>query len=138
MKYYVLLPEVSYVGSGLDNYQWAMLLRALSSYRAFNHAYGGEITARKIAEFLILNTQCPRSLLSCVSEVNESLDFLARAYHRVTQAQTEARGILGDLAECQVEDIFQEGLHEFLSRFIDRAGRLSEAIRASYLTGRVA
>lgn len=138
VKYYVLLPEVSYVGSGLDNYQWSTLLRALSSYRAFNHAYGGELTAQKIAEFLILNTQCPRSLLSCVTEINESMDFLARAYHRVTDAQTEARGILGELAEAQVEDVFREGLHEFLSRFIDGTNRLSEAIRLSYLTGRVA
>ncbi|MDF0600396.1 alpha-E domain-containing protein [Psychromarinibacter sp. C21-152] len=138
VKYYVLLPEVTYVGTGLDNYQWTTLLRALSSYRAFNHAYGGEITAWKIAEFLILNTQCPRSLLSCVSEVNESLDVLARAYHRTTGAQTEVRGMLGELAEARVDDILREGLHEFLQRFIDRTRRLAEAIRASYLTGRIA
>ena len=31
VKYYVLLPSVDFVGSGLDNYQWQVLLRALSA-----------------------------------------------------------------------------------------------------------
>ena len=55
VKYYVLLPRATYVGSGADNDQWMMLLRALSSNRAFHWAYGGEITASMIAYFLILN-----------------------------------------------------------------------------------
>lgn len=138
VKYYVLLPEPGYVGSGLDNYQWATLLRALSSLRAFGYAYGGELTARKIADFLILNLQCPRSLLSCISEVNECLNALARAYGGSTEAQQVARGLLAELAEAEVEDIFEEGLHEFLTRFVKSVDGLSEAIRVSYLTGRVA
>jgi uncharacterized alpha-E superfamily protein len=55
VKYYVLLPRVDFVGSGLDNYQWTTLLRAMGAHRAFHWAYGGEVTAGKIAHFLILN-----------------------------------------------------------------------------------
>jgi uncharacterized alpha-E superfamily protein len=49
VKYYVLLPSLDFVGSGLDNYQWSMLLRALGAQRAFHWAYGGDVTAAKIA-----------------------------------------------------------------------------------------
>ncbi len=136
VKYYVLLPEVSYVGSGLDNYQWTTLLRSLSSYRAFSWAYGGDITADKIADFLILNPECPRSLMTCVEAANEHLDALARAYGHPTEAQSYARGLLGEIAEAQVADIFDEGLHEFLTRFIESTARLSRIIHRSYLTGR--
>jgi uncharacterized alpha-E superfamily protein len=59
VKYYVLLPRVDFVGSGLDNYQWTTLLRAMGAHRAFHWAYGGEVTAAKIADFLILNPQSP-------------------------------------------------------------------------------
>ena len=45
MKYYVLLPDSGFVGSGLDNVQWQMLLRGMQMNRAFHWAYGGEITA---------------------------------------------------------------------------------------------
>jgi uncharacterized alpha-E superfamily protein len=65
VKYYVLLPRVDFVGSGLDNDQWSMLLRALGSHRAFHWAYGGEITAAKIAHFLILNPQWADSICKC-------------------------------------------------------------------------
>ena len=73
VKYYVLLPRVDFVGSGLDNYQWATLLRAMGAQRAFHWAYGGEVTAAKIAHFLILNPQCPRSLITCVEGDMETL-----------------------------------------------------------------
>ena len=136
VKYYVLLPEISYVGSGLDNYQWSTLLRSLSSYRAFAWAYGGDITAQKIADFLILNQQCPRSLMTCITAASEHLDALARAYGQPTDAQSLIRRQVGELAEARVEDIFDEGLHEFLTRFIKDIGSLGQVIHQVYLTGR--
>ncbi|MBC7157069.1 MAG: alpha-E domain-containing protein, partial [Rhodobacteraceae bacterium] len=91
VKYYVLLPQVDFVGSGLDNYQWMTLLRALSAHRAFHWAYGGEVTAAKIAHFLILNPQMPRSLLTSVDAAATHLDRLARGYGCTTAAQHRAR-----------------------------------------------
>jgi uncharacterized alpha-E superfamily protein len=137
VKYYVLLPKVEFVGSGLDNYQWTTLLRAMSSHRAFHWAYGGEVTAGKIAHFLILNSQCPRSLITCVEGMNLHLDRLARGYHRRTAAQDKARNMLAELAEMRVEDIFDEGLHDFLTRFIGEVAVLGGLIRDSYLNGDV-
>ncbi len=138
VKYYVLLPEVSYVGTGLDNYQWVTLLRAMSSYRAFSWAYGGELSARKIADFLILNRQCPRSLLTCVASVMQHLDGLSRMPGGRTEAQRAAGHMLAELAEADIQEVFDEGLHEFLTRFIKQIGVLSNAIHSSYLTGRAA
>jgi uncharacterized alpha-E superfamily protein len=135
VKYYVLLPQVDYVGSGLDNYQWATLLRAMSAYRAFNWAYGAEMTPARIAHFLILNPACPRSLMSSVMGANDNLTALRRGYGKSTRAQQEIRGVLGELSEATVEDIFEEGLHEFLTRFILEIGNLGEAVSQAYLSG---
>lgn len=137
VKYYVLLPKVEFVGSGLDNYQWSTLLRAMSSHRAFHWAYGGEVTAPKIAHFLILNGQCPRSLITCVEGMNAHLDRLARGYHRKTAAQQNARNLFAALAEMRTEDVFEEGLHEFLTRFIRQIADLGMDIHNSYLNGDV-
>lgn len=135
VKYFVLLPQVDYVGSGLDNYQWRTILRALSAHRAFNWAYGGDITPRKIADFLILNRKAPRSLITCAEEVNLHLDRLERAYGRTTAAHSQARKILADLSNLTVEGIFEEGLHEFLTRNIGEIGSLSNTISDVYLSG---
>ncbi|MCU0815760.1 MAG: alpha-E domain-containing protein [Cypionkella sp.] len=137
VKYYVLLPKVEFVGSGLDNFQWTTLLRAMSAHRAFHWAYGGEVTAGKIAHFLILNTQCPRSLITCAEGMMTHLERLARGYHRRTAAQEAARNLLSKLAELRVEDIFDEGLHEFLTRFIREVGELGAVVHDSYLHGDV-
>jgi uncharacterized alpha-E superfamily protein len=135
VKYYVLLPSADYVGSGLDNDQWSMLLRAMSAHRAFHWAYGGDITSDKIADFLILNPQCPRSLLTCVAGMNNHLARLAKHYGRQMPAQAEAQGMLSELESITTEEIFEEGLHEFLTRFIAQNARLGAIIHDSYLSG---
>ncbi len=135
VKYFVLLPQVDYVGSGLDNYQWRTILRALSAHRAFNWAYGGEVTPKKIADFLILNRKSPRSLITCAEETSWHLDRLARAYKKTTDAQTQARTIVAYLSEIGVEDIFDEGLHEFLTRTIGEISSLASTISTVYLSG---
>lgn len=135
VKYYVLLPKVEFVGSGLDNYQWTTLLRAMSAHRAFHWAYGGEVTAAKIAHFLILNSQCPRSLITCVEEISLHLDRLAKAYRSKTEVQARAQDMLAALEATKVEDIFDEGLHEFLSRFIREVAALGSLVHETYLSG---
>ncbi|SMX24543.1 alpha-E domain-containing protein [Boseongicola aestuarii] len=135
VKYFVLLPQVDFVGTGLDNYQWRTILRALSAHRAFNWAYGGEITAAKIADFLILNRRAPRSLITCAEEACWHLDRLARGYEQTTEAQTQARNLVAKLSGIGVEDIFDEGLHEFLTRSIGEISQLSAVISEVYLIG---
>lgn len=135
VKYYVLLPRAEYVGSGIDNDQWSMLLRAMSSHRAFHWAYGGEISAEKIADFLILNPKCPRSLVTCVAGINNHLARLAKTYGTMTPAQDAAAKLLHSLENTNTEAIFEEGLHEFLTRFVSEIAGLSTVIRDAYLSG---
>ncbi|MCC6304922.1 MAG: alpha-E domain-containing protein [Rhodobacteraceae bacterium] len=135
VKYYVLLPRVDLVGSGLDTYQWQTLLRAMSAHRAFHWAYGGEITAAKIAHFLILNPMCPRALVTCAEAAVGHLDRLAVRYGRRTAAQDAAGALLTGLVGASVEAIFEEGLHAFLTRFIAAVAGLGGAIGACYLSG---
>lgn len=138
VKYYVLLPDAGYVGSGLDNVQWHVLLRGMQMHRAIHWAYGGGISADKIVDLLILNPACPRSLVTCVDSVNEHLDRLARRAGRSTLAQTQARSLLADLMETQVSDVFEAGLHEFLDGFKTRIAELNNSVGAVYLTGAAA
>jgi uncharacterized alpha-E superfamily protein len=137
VKYYVLLPKVEFVGSGLDNYQWTTLLRALSSHRAFHWAYGGEVTAGKIAHFLILNPQCPRALITCVAGMNNHLGRLAKLYGRQTDVQRKAAALLAQVETATVDQIFDEGLHEFLTRFIKETASLAAVVHETYLSGDV-
>lgn len=135
VKYFVLLPTTDMVGGSVDAYQWTTLLRALSAFRAFHWAYGGDYTPRKIAHFLILNTACPRSLLHCADRARTHLDRLSRAYGSTTFAHDRIREIIVELVEADVEGVIGEGLHEFLSRFIARNAALGQDVADGYLFG---
>ena len=79
VKYFILLPSINYVGSDIDNFQWSLMLRSISSFRAFKWAYGGqEITYTKIIDFLILNMTCPRSLIFSIEKINHHLGRLSK------------------------------------------------------------
>jgi uncharacterized alpha-E superfamily protein len=135
VKYYVLLPRADFVGSGLDIHQWMTLLRALSAQRAFHWAYGGEITAAKVVDFLIFNRRMPRSLSTALAGAHENLRWLADEYGRETPAQTRAAMLVQDFWRLSVEEVLDEGLHEFLTRFIREMAALAALVQDAYLSG---
>lgn len=137
VKYYVLLPRIEFVGSGLDTYQWQVILRALSAHRAYHWAYGGDITAGRVADFLILNGESPRSLITSLYEAVWNLEGLAKRYGETvpTTARDKAREVLGRLQAHDIDMIFDEGLHEFLTWFITEIGTISTLVHEDYLMG---
>ena len=66
----------------------------------------------------------------------DHLDALARGYQKSGPAQMRARALVGEIAETRVEEIFDEGLHEFLTRFIRDVSELSDMVQGMYLSGR--
>ena len=137
VKYYVLLPRIEFVGSGLDTYQWQVILRALSAHRAYHWAYGGDITAGRVADFLILNGESPRSLITSLYEAVWNLEGIAKRYGETvpTTARDKAREVLGRLQAHDIDMIFDEGLHEFLTWFIGEIGTISTLVHEDYLLG---
>lgn len=134
VKYYILLPRVG-VAAGVENDQWSMLLRAMSLNRAFHWAYGGEVSAQKIAHFLILNPHCPRALVTCLTDTQTHLARLSKAYGQGTGAQAKASALLAEFDSLTPEQIFDEGLHEFLSRFIRQTAEIASLVHENYLSG---
>ncbi len=137
VKYYVLLPRIEFVGSGLDTYQWQVILRALSAHRSYHWAYGGDITAGRVADFLILNGESPRSLITSLYEAVWNLEGLANRYGETvpTNARDKAREVLSRLQAHDIDMIFDEGLHEFLTWFITEIGTISSLVHEDYLLG---
>ena len=131
VKYHILLPDLADVGGAVDHFQWGALLRSVSAYRNYHHAYKQVITPVNVADLLILNDQFPRSLHSCHNEVVHLLDEVSGP--RGAEAARQAGEIHAMLHYGRIESVFAHGLHEFLSDFIIRNNRLSGEIQAAYL-----
>lgn len=118
-------------GSAYGYYQWSALLRALSAFEAFTELYRDAPGARQVAELLILREDVPRSLRSCLDEINQILASLPGNNGRPAQrlvAELDAR-----LRYTGIDDILAEGLHGWLSDFILLVRQLANAIQSSYL-----
>ena len=135
VKYYVLLPETSMVGDGVDNYQWTTVLRAASSLRAFHWVYRDDYSPHRIAHFLILNPFSPRSLAHCAEQITQHLERLARHYGQRHPVHGQAVEMYSLLTQSEMDEIFSTGLHEFLNDFQARNGALSNAIADAYYFG---
>jgi len=132
MKYYLLLPSLSYVGSSLDTGQWDNILRSVSADTAYRYVNAGRIDARGIVEFLVLDDRFPRSLAYCHSELRHSLAELARMHGREGRSNELIRDADRELAGLTVEDIFDKGLHQFILKFNTRNADIASAIAEDY------
>lgn len=132
VKYYVLLPSISYVGTTMDNYQWESILRSVSAHRSYRWVYDVEYRPANIADYLILNGRMPRSLHFCYRNIVDNLGFLAEDYGNSPQCQSIAVKTLSTLKGNSISQIFEYGLHEFLSGFIVQNNRLAAEIGETY------
>ncbi len=132
VKYYVLLPSVSQVGSALDNFQWESILRSVSAHRSYGWVYDGDYQAANIADFLILKKQMPRSLAYCYEKIVSNLCYLAEDYGEKLKAHATAEAIRSTLNRGSVSEIMDHGLHEFLEDFVARNNQLSIEISEGY------
>jgi uncharacterized alpha-E superfamily protein len=106
----------------------------VSALTAYHWVYRESVKPWLIADLLILKDELPRSLSSCYDNLVQNLDRIARAYGRQGPAQRQARAIRTRLQNSRMEEIFQQGLHEFINEFIDSNNRLSGAITDQFLT----
>lgn len=132
VKYHVLLPNLAWVGSRLDNAQWEMVLRSVAGERAYRWLNAGAIEPRGIAEFMILDGRFPRSIAYCYSQVTSNMNFLASDYGARTHAHTLLHEANSRLAEISIADIFDIGLHQFITDFIATSRHIATAIASDY------
>jgi uncharacterized alpha-E superfamily protein len=131
VKYHLLLPDPSLVGSPLDYYQWAALLKSMSGYEAFRRRYNA-LSPVDVAEFVVLDPDFPRSLRFAVDRMAQALGSIGSV--RADSPSAAAIGELSDLlAKSTAGSLFEQGLHEFLGRFLEGVSTLHEAVRAEYL-----
>ena len=116
IKYHLLLPNISDVGSSVDVGQWHALLRSAAGYHAYRRLHAASTTPPRVAGFLLLNTAFPRSVHHCVREVGRLLAEVKSHYglrhgNDAAEELDRLRVLLGTL---DVSTILRRGLHEFL------------------------
>jgi uncharacterized alpha-E superfamily protein len=129
VKYHIILPDLSMVGSALDYYQWAALLKSLSGFEAFRRSYHSGFMPADVAEFVVLNRDFPRSIVFSVEHIGSALETIGLDQKDAT------RTAFADLSEMVTEtsqQIFGGGLHEFLESLLARLTAFHAALAEEF------
>lgn len=129
VKYHVLRPHED--EGATDFYQWGALLRSVSGFEVYRKVYRDVITPERVAELLILHSDMPRSLRFCLNGVVKNLELVANRQSDETLRQ--AGQLYSQLRYGRIEDILKDGLHEWLTDFMDRIYLLGDGISQNFL-----
>ena len=135
VKYYLLLPEGAPVGGTLDRDQWTTILHTVAALNAYRAIYREAIKPWLIADLLIFRRELPRSLAASADETVDLLSRLAGRTGRQGEADRLARQRLAFFEESNIEQLFQEGMHEQLRRCIAENNALDAAIAQQFRFG---
>lgn len=133
VKYFMLLPQANLVNAPIDHIQWMAVLKSASAFEMFRKKHH-HITPHKVAEFLIFDSQFPRSIRHCISKASICL-------HRITGtppgaamnlAEKRLGRIQADLEYTDIHEVIETGLHEYLDAMQSRINEVGAAIGETF------
>jgi len=137
VKYFLLLPKVEDVGSTIDDVQWSAVLRSVSAFEMYRKRFG-RIQPDRVAEFLLLDGEFPRSVRHCLVESGISLHAITGTPLGGFSNQAEQRlgQLRAELNYASVADIIAGGLHEFLDGLQTKLNLIDECVHSTFFAMR--
>jgi uncharacterized alpha-E superfamily protein len=123
--------EVRDAGTQAEFYYWGALLRSVSAFEVYRKVYRDAITPARVAELLILHAAMPRSLVACVAAVVSNLNAVSNEHSKDTERF--AGKLHATLHFARIEDIFEQGLHGFLTNFMVCIEELGQRVSCDFL-----
>ena len=114
-----------------DFYHWSSILRSVSGFEIYRKVYRDVIKPERVAELLILRPDMPRSLLGCLNEVMSNLAMVSSDSSSATRRS--AGKLRSDLQYARIDEILANGLHAFLTQFLDRVNELGGHLSREFL-----
>jgi uncharacterized alpha-E superfamily protein len=112
-------------------YYLAALLRSVSAFEVYRKVYRDTITPARVADLLILQAKMPRSLAACMAAVIANLGDISNDLSRDTERF--AGKLHATLQFAVIEDILEQGLHDYLTSFLAAIEALGNRIRRDFL-----
>lgn len=118
-------------GQEYDFYHWSAVLRSVSGFEIFRKVYRDVIQPERVAELLILRPDMPRSLHACLSEVVNNLGMVSS--NTAIESRRRAGKLLAELQYGKIDEILSNGLHAYLTQFLDRVNDIGASISREFL-----
>jgi uncharacterized alpha-E superfamily protein len=113
--------------------EWVALLRSCSAFEAYCRHYTADLRSIRIAEFLILNADFPRSIRFSAGRIQSCLKAIATLTGRGGRAERLAGRLLASLDYGQVDEIVGEQLPSYLEGIVRQTNQINIAVNQQYV-----
>jgi uncharacterized alpha-E superfamily protein len=137
VKYFILLPKPTDVGTPFDDIQWLALLRSASALEMYRQRHG-RISPVNVVDFLVLDREFPRAVLHCLTRANESLHAISGTHtgSYCNVAERRLGQMRAELAYTHAEDVIASGMHEFVDSLQTRLNQVGDSIHDCFFAMR--
>jgi uncharacterized alpha-E superfamily protein len=133
VKYFMLLPSTSDVGTPYDDIHWTAVLKSVSGFEMYRKRYG-RITPADVVAFLVMDADFPRAVRHCIRTASESLHAITGAPVGAFTCQSEQ--LMGQLCAeldfTSVQSVITGGLHEYLDRLQLKMNAIDLSLRSDF------
>ncbi len=138
VKYFILLPSVSYIGTPYDDLLWAAVLRSASAFEMYRKRYH-QITPERVAQFLIFDRYFPRAVHHCIAMADRALHAISDTPPGTFRNLAEKRlgRLKAELDFIELEEVMETGLHQFLDNFQESLNEVGDAIFKTFFALRL-
>ncbi len=120
----------------VDAIDWVALLKCCTAFEAYCKVYTADVQPERVAEFLLLNAESPRSIRFAADQVQTSLDQIGQ--HAGTRHAARAERLAGRLRAQldygQVDEIIGHDLLLFLGQIRQQCSAIHDAIYQAYIS----
>jgi len=118
-----------------DHLEWVGLLRSCSALEAYCRCYTADLGPERIAEFLLLNSEFPRSVRFAAARVESALRAIAHLTGRGAGGRAErlAGRLHASLDYGQVDEILSDDPHTYLAAIGFSCAQVHAAAYQSYI-----
>ena len=121
--------------AGVGEYvEWVSLLKSCCAFEGYCRHYTADVRPQRIAEFLVLNTEFPRSIHFAAARLQMALRAIASLTGRVNGRTDRLAGrLLASLDYGQIEEIMGE-LPTYLQGIVRQANSINAAVYQQYIS----
>ncbi|MFN7983533.1 MAG: alpha-E domain-containing protein [Vicinamibacterales bacterium] len=133
VKYFMLLPSTTDVGTPYDDIHWTAVLKSVSGFEMYRKKFG-HLSPADVVNFLVMDEEFPRAVHYCITCASESLHAITGTPMSTFSNRSEQlMGMLrAELDFTSVQSVIQRGLHEYLDGLQEKMNEIDVSLREDF------
>lgn len=113
-------------------YQWSALLKCVSSYDMMRRFYKKTPQRKNTLEFIILNSQCPRSIKNCLNEIHKYIAIISKEKNPSNPSASFSIAKMKCEYDYKLIEDIDDNLQECIGQLVTKLEIIAEQLEEDY------